>query len=99
MSVTRQNYGRGRSRVGAIHLVHPDYDHGNYVSSCTACGRVADRVVSALSRVDPTCKACLRFIEKHGLSLPECAASMGCLCAGHARGNLASAPCDTSEEG
>lgn len=31
------------------------------------------------------------------LSTPPCAASMGCLCAGHARGNPASAPCDTSE--
>lgn len=28
---------------------------------------------------------------------PPCAASMGCLCAGHARGNPATAPCDTSE--
>ena len=26
-----------------------------------------------------------------------CAASMGCLCAGHARGNPADAPCDTRE--
>lgn len=30
--------------------------------------------------------------------IPPCAASMGCLCAGHARGNDANAPCDTSEE-
>lgn len=29
--------------------------------------------------------------------VPRCAASMGCLCAGHARGNPASAVCDTSE--
>lgn len=29
--------------------------------------------------------------------IPLCAASMGCLCAGHARGNPASAPCDTTE--
>lgn len=29
--------------------------------------------------------------------LPPCAASMGCLCAGHARGNDADAACDTSE--
>lgn len=28
---------------------------------------------------------------------PPCAAAMGCLCAGHARGNPASAACDTSE--
>jgi hypothetical protein len=28
---------------------------------------------------------------------PSCAAAMGCLCAGHARGNPADAPCDTSE--
>jgi hypothetical protein len=37
------------------------------------------------------CDACF---EK---ALPPCAASMGCLCAGHARGNPASARCDTSE--
>lgn len=30
-------------------------------------------------------------------NLPPCAASMGCLCAGHARGDDASAPCDTTE--
>lgn len=29
--------------------------------------------------------------------VPPCAAAMGCLCAGHARGNPASAACDTSE--
>jgi hypothetical protein len=29
--------------------------------------------------------------------LPACAASMGCLCAGHARGAPASAVCDTTE--
>lgn len=29
--------------------------------------------------------------------IPPCAASMGCLCAGHARGNPASDACDTSE--
>lgn len=29
--------------------------------------------------------------------IPPCAASMGCLCAGHARGNAADAPCDTTE--
>lgn len=29
--------------------------------------------------------------------IPACAASMGCLCAGHARGNPADAACDTSE--
>lgn len=32
-----------------------------------------------------------------GKSIPPCAASMGCLCAGHARGNSANAPCDTRE--
>jgi hypothetical protein len=29
--------------------------------------------------------------------IPPCAAAMGCLCAGHARGNDADAACDTSE--
>lgn len=29
--------------------------------------------------------------------VPPCAAAMGCLCAGHARGNPADAPCDTTE--
>jgi hypothetical protein len=31
--------------------------------------------------------------------LPLCAQAMGCLCAGHARGNKASEPCDTRERG
>ena len=30
-------------------------------------------------------------------NIPPCAASMGCLCAGHAKGNAATEPCDTSE--
>lgn len=30
-------------------------------------------------------------------AIPLCAATMGCLCAGHARGNSADAPCDTRE--
>ena len=32
------------------------------------------------------------------MSLPLCAQAMGCYCAGHARGNAASEPCDTREE-
>ena len=32
-------------------------------------------------------------------ALPPCAASMGCLCAGHARGTASTVACDTSEEG
>lgn len=31
------------------------------------------------------------------IRVPACAASMGCLCAGHARGNDADAACDTRE--
>lgn len=30
-------------------------------------------------------------------AVPSCAAAMGCLCAGHARGDAADAPCDTTE--
>lgn len=29
--------------------------------------------------------------------IPPCAAAMGCLCAGHARGDAATAPCNTDE--
>ena len=29
--------------------------------------------------------------------LPQCVQAMGCYCAGHARGNAADSPCDTSE--
>jgi len=32
-----------------------------------------------------------------GEKAPPCVAAMGCLCAGHARGNPADAPCDTRE--
>jgi len=32
-----------------------------------------------------------------GRALPQCAIAMGCLCAGHAQGNPASAACDTNE--
>jgi hypothetical protein len=31
--------------------------------------------------------------------IPPCAAAMGCLCAGHARGDPADAPCNTDERG
>lgn len=31
-------------------------------------------------------------------AIPACAASMGCLCAGHACGDAADAPCDTNED-
>ena len=30
--------------------------------------------------------------------IPPCARAMGCLCAGHARGNPADEPCDTDEQ-
>lgn len=36
-------------------------------------------------------------LDKFRSRIPPCAASMGCLCAGHARGNAHGAPCDTSE--
>jgi hypothetical protein len=35
--------------------------------------------------------------KKIKVMLPPCAESMGCLCAGHARGNAADAACDTRE--
>ena len=35
--------------------------------------------------------------HSHLAGVPMCAAAMGCLCAGHARGNAADAPCDTTE--
>lgn len=38
-----------------------------------------------------------KLIEPALEPIPPCAAAMGCLCAGHARGNAADAPCDTSE--
>ena len=36
--------------------------------------------------------------KKDQEKIPPCAASMGCLCAGHARGDDADAACDTREE-
>lgn len=43
-------------------------------------------------------KAALRRAkEQRAKPLPPCAVAMGCLCAGHARGDRADAPCDTSE--
>lgn len=42
-----------------------------------------------------------RYTAKNGTvidgNLPPCVVAMGCWCAGHARGNPASDPCDTSE--
>jgi len=35
--------------------------------------------------------------RKMAKRIPICAQVMGCLCAGHARGNSASLPCDTRE--
>lgn len=45
------------------------------------------------------CEIEMRALERaHALrDVPPCAAEMACLCAGHARGNEASAPCDTRE--
>lgn len=36
-------------------------------------------------------------IDSDADDIPACAQSMGCLCAGHARGNPAGDPCDTRE--
>lgn len=36
-------------------------------------------------------------VKRYVRPRPPCVASMGCLCAGHARGNAANQPCDTSE--
>lgn len=33
----------------------------------------------------------------HKSKIPACARDMGCLCAGHARGNAVKAPCNTRE--
>lgn len=38
-----------------------------------------------------------RIAAGERLGIPACAASMGCLCWGHASGNPASAACDTTE--
>lgn len=36
-------------------------------------------------------------VDEDEEELPQCAVAMGCLCAGHARGNPASAECNTNE--
>lgn len=43
-------------------------------------------------------RAARTFITSHNQEqIPVCAASMGCLCAGHARGNPTTDACDTHE--
>jgi len=60
------------------------------------------RMVASSISVAPGVKAAVRdFLDridaKPRTETPPCAAFMGCLCAGHARGNPACDPCDTSE--
>lgn len=49
---------------------------------------------SSCGCMDSACETCFPVSER---PIPPCLAAMGCLCAGHARGNPASAACDTSE--
>jgi len=61
-----------------------------------AAARAAGKPVCKRCGVDGTC--CVPPCEFEGHpAIPPCAAAMGCLCAGHARGNPADAACDTRE--
>lgn len=60
------------------------------LKSTEGARRHADRILSAEA------DAHAKRRERDGI--PPCAAAMGCLCAGHARGNPIDFPCDTREE-
>lgn len=83
------------------------YDDGADIKTLTATAHIATEIaniayawgyITALA--DEADQTPMEYLEAQGLSLddtPRCARSMGCLCAGHARGNPGSEPCDTSE--
>lgn len=52
---------------------------------------------SSLKRPSATRARNYRSKPRKAKAIPPCAAAMGCLCAGHARGNSADAACDTTE--
>lgn len=55
------------------------------------CKRVSERVAR---RIHPEL---FKRLDGQNEELPPCVLAMKCYCAGHARGNPASEPCDTSE--
>lgn len=73
------------------------------MTTCTECGGTmyhsSEMDGSEMTSADfdqpfSQCEDCGHVVED---TLPPCAISMGCLCAGHARGKPADAPCDTTE--
>jgi hypothetical protein len=60
-----------------------------YSSACDGCGKPHS------DRDEVLCDACKAKFAR--AKVPACVESMGCLCAGHARGNAGQDACDTSE--
>lgn len=80
-----------------------EFDADDYLWRLSRPRRIAQSIAIAgrLRLFDPYVGAfdddeVRRWREAFG-DVPPCAAQMGCLCAGHARGNAASAACDISE--
>ena len=72
-----------------------------FVGACDAKFHAPYQGCHCGSRICP-CDRCAGLSTLKGApeseeEIPPCAASMGCLCAGHARGNPADAACDTTE--
>ena len=66
--------------------------------SMTTATKHRSGVLGELSPViTPPGRALINLSVVDGGDLPPCVESMQCYCAGHARGNAASEPCDTSE--
>lgn len=78
------------------------YHDGKNHHLLTSAERRRGGLVTAAKRRAERARALVTLALGDGGKVPEapippCAAAMGCLCAGHARGNPAEEPCDTSE--
>lgn len=87
----------GPCRGGITHLDEKGYvyctGHGQYRrEGSVKCRKLAAWELKRLQSGKPLRR------YKPGPKPPPCALEMGCLCAGHARGNPTSAACDTSEQ-
>jgi hypothetical protein len=65
------------------------------ITECVICGRPLNRKRSHVDTCGERCYT--RLLARQRAALPQCVLAMQCYCAGHARGNPANEPCDTTE--
>lgn len=82
------------------HVVTGEHATRPHRFRCHCCGADYHTTAPQDPRRDAgygTCERCIAWSAGRRADVPPCAAAMGCLCAGHARGNSASEACDTTE--